>query len=830
MTTRPIHLGLIVSLTLFLAAPILAGPEKVGPLLRAYTHPEVPGLFNYPEYRRKVQNLPSVAESLGLRVLIHGNESREELEALGVTVNTQAGNVFSAHVPPQALRAVSDLPGMFRINAARMLEHDLDEAIPEVDMDNVWGAVTPPYPGVAGAGVVVGDVDSGFDYTHDDFRTSGGLSRFHAIWDQTTATTWEQASLDNQTATTNDPDGHGTHVMGIAGGNGRGTGNGYAQYRYTGTSPEATLIGVKTIFSDAAILDGVSFIFARAATLGLPAVVNLSLGSQYGPHDGTDPFDVALDALVGPGKIVVASAGNARGTRIHARGMIPTTGMPSTLETVYQVDAYSGFPGSSNDVVLFDGYYESTDNYTVTVISPNGFTAGPVSRGVFTQTNTNDGAIQIDNGTLTNSTGDFEVFIAFFDQFASQRPAAGNWTIRYTRVTSTNSYIDLWNYANSGNIPGRFTTNWTDDVTVGSPGSASKVITVAAYTTNTSWASTNGNNYTWGSCPCIFGEIAPFSSRGPNRDGGQKPDIAAPGFGVFSTLSDDVPVTGGIIPLIDPDDVHWILTGTSMCAPMVTGVAALILSQNPGFDETDVKARLNAFAKTDVHTGAVWNADFGNGKLYGRSADGTPPSITISAPNGGETFIEGSMVNITWSASDNFLGLPGVSGVDLCYSTDGGSNWMSIATGLLNLGTYTWTVPNTPTTTALVRADAHDPVGNVGQDVSDAVFTIDSSIGVGDLPLPTRLILDQSRPNPSAGGAGVEIAFGITQEGPVRLRVFDTQGRLVLVLAEETRPAGFHAVQWNGKDQGGRTVGAGVYFYRLDTQEGAITRKMMILP
>ena len=263
---------------------------------------------------------------------------------------------------------------------------------------------------------------------------------------------------------------------------------------------------------------------------------------------------------------------------------------------------------------------------------------------------------------------------------------------------------------------------------------------------------------------------------------------------------------------------------------MVTGVAALILSQNPGFDETDVKARLNAFAKTDVHTGAVWNADFGNGKLYGRSADGTPPSITISAPNGGETIIEGSMINITWSASDNFLGLPGVSGVDLCYSTDGGSNWMSIATGLQNLGTYTWTVPNTPTTTALVRADAHDPVGNLGQDVSDAVFTIDSSIGVGDLLLPTRLILNQSRPNPYAGGAGVEIAFGITQEGPVRLRVFDTQGRLVVALAEETLPAGFHAVQWNGKDGGGRTVGAGVYFYRLDTKEGAITRKMMILP
>jgi Divergent InlB B-repeat domain/SdrD B-like domain len=101
--------------------------------------------------------------------------------------------------------------------------------------------------------------------------------------------------------------------------------------------------------------------------------------------------------------------------------------------------------------------------------------------------------------------------------------------------------------------------------------------------------------------------------------------------------------------------------------------------------------------------------------------DGTPPTVTLGAPNGGEAWKAGTSHYITWGASDN----TGVTGLDLSYSTDGGLTFPNtIATGVPNTGPYLWTVPNTPSTTARVRIVAHDGSGNTAADTSDANFTI----------------------------------------------------------------------------------------------------------
>src|SRR5207244_2420635 len=76
---------------------------------------------------------------------------------------------------------------------------------------------------------------------------------------------------------------------------------------------EADIIAVKGgdfSFSTADIIAGIQYIFARADQLGRPAVVNLSLGTLFGPHDGTEAEEQAIDALSGPGHIVVIAAGN----------------------------------------------------------------------------------------------------------------------------------------------------------------------------------------------------------------------------------------------------------------------------------------------------------------------------------------------------------------------------------------------------------------------------------------------------------------------------------------------------------------------------------------
>jgi len=101
--------------------------------------------------------------------------------------------------------------------------------------------------------------------------------------------------------------------------------------------------------------------------------------------------------------------------------------------------------------------------------------------------------------------------------------------------------------------------------------------------------------------------------------------------------------------------------------------------------------------------------------------DNQAPTATLTAPNGGEFWAVGSSQTITWSATDNV----GVANVDLEYSTDGGATYPNvIATGVANTGSFAWTVPGPPTSTARVRVTAHDTGCSSASDASDANFTI----------------------------------------------------------------------------------------------------------
>ncbi len=99
--------------------------------------------------------------------------------------------------------------------------------------------------------------------------------------------------------------------------------------------------------------------------------------------------------------------------------------------------------------------------------------------------------------------------------------------------------------------------------------------------------------------------------------------------------------------------------------------------------------------------------------------DNVAPTVTLTSPNGGESYVIGSSQNITWSAID-----AATLTIDLAYSTDGGATYPNvIATGIANSGSFAWTVPNTPTTLARVQVTAHDACATVS-DASDANFTI----------------------------------------------------------------------------------------------------------
>jgi hypothetical protein len=103
------------------------------------------------------------------------------------------------------------------------------------------------------------------------------------------------------------------------------------------------------------------------------------------------------------------------------------------------------------------------------------------------------------------------------------------------------------------------------------------------------------------------------------------------------------------------------------------------------------------------------------------SGDSVPPVVTLTAPGGGESWNVGSAQSITWSIADAGT----ITGVDIAYSTDGGASFPNVvASNIANSGSFPWTVPATPTTTARVRVLARDGGGNLGSDSSHVNFTI----------------------------------------------------------------------------------------------------------
>jgi len=105
-----------------------------------------------------------------------------------------------------------------------------------------------------------------------------------------------------------------------------------------------------------------------------------------------------------------------------------------------------------------------------------------------------------------------------------------------------------------------------------------------------------------------------------------------------------------------------------------------------------------------------------------------------------------------------------------------------------------------------------------------------SQIGVGDDgTLPVRTTLAGMVPNPLLGGDTGRITFTLAHEGHARLDVFDLQGRLVRTIADGRFPEGTQSLRWDGRDEGGRPVGSGVYFFRLAAAGSVHTRKGVII-
>jgi hypothetical protein len=145
----------------------------------------------------------------------------------------------------------------------------------------------------------------------------------------------------------------------------------------------------------------------------------------------------------------------------------------------------------------------------------------------------------------------------------------------------------------------------------------------------------------------------------------------------------------------------------------------------PSINDTDVQVRVVA---TDAvgHTASDDSGDF--------TVDSTDPSVTLTAPSGGEALQGGASFEITWSASDPTYGFD-ANPIALYYSTNGGTTFPHVITGgTANDGSFDWTVPSINEPDVQVRAVATDAAGNTAADESGN-FEIDSSAPDGTVSI-----------------------------------------------------------------------------------------------
>jgi hypothetical protein len=123
------------------------------------------------------------------------------------------------------------------------------------------------------------------------------------------------------------------------------------------------------------------------------------------------------------------------------------------------------------------------------------------------------------------------------------------------------------------------------------------------------------------------------------------------------------------------------------------------------------------------------------------------------------------------------------------------------------------------------RLYADSYVTGWGWAIDNIAVTPSGPSDAGDLPGPVAL--EQNYPNPF--NPSTSIAFSLDRAGPVKLRIYDTRGRLVRTLVDEPREAGPHRVTWDGRDDRDRGTAAGVYFYRMDAGGQVLQRKMTLI-
>jgi subtilisin family serine protease len=513
--------------------------------------------------------------------------------------------IVTARVPLDRVQILRQLPYVQSLKASQILKPALKSTIEEI---KAKADLLPPLTqGQQGKGVIVGIIDYGCDFVHHNFRNPDGSTRILTLWDQTvlpgasshlgygrvyTQTEINAAlrSVEPYTSLGHDPGraSHGTHVMDIACGNGGGS-------SVPGVAPQADIIFVQISASDipwqgsdvvgsnfggsVQLLEAIQFIFEQAGTR--PCAINISLGTNGGPHDGTNLVEQGIDAVVTAksNRAVIIAASNSYEDGIHASGKV-TQG--SFVDLIWQIGQ---FDFTHNELEI---WYDKNDKLKLELIDRDDRSIGEVDLGasarILNQANELLFFVAHRQGDPNNGDNTIGIFMNT-ESMSSSLPSQIK--LRLHGVNINDGQFHAW-IERDDNGQSSFAPPHDRSHTLGSISCGKQSIVIGSYDAHTS-----GQPLSW------------FSSAGPTRDGRQKPEIGAPGHNVWAANSSTrVGITR--------------MSGTSMAAPAVTGVVALVLAEARSLNkELTVEQIRDILAKTARLNppGVVWNDRYGMGRV-----------------------------------------------------------------------------------------------------------------------------------------------------------------------------------------------------------------------
>ncbi len=608
-------------------------------------------------------------QEVGVVLAITPDFDVAEVEKTGASVNTQLDGVVTLRATPIQLSKITKVKGVTFITANNRALPKLNVATPIVKVDSVWQGFGGLPQGYTGKDVVVGVADFGFNYTHPTFYDTLGNLRVVRVWNQgdtkgskpsgfTYGSEYKDPATIVQKAYSALDESHGTHVTGIA------AGSGGKVKTYKGVAHEADIVMVQLNKGyDNEVVDAINYIFNYAASVGKPAVVNLSLGYHWGPHDGTSTMDLAMDRLSGPGRIIVGAAGNEGDVKLHASHCFMSstdtvrTIMGVTADNTTNVYAWADIGRNMNwNIEIWD----NTTKRLRERLNTRLYTTNSRTEQTFDKTFTygadvikveGRGAFYNYNGVNSQARGIIQVGVT-------------NNSSRYSAVLVLKAdygQVHLWNSGDEDD-PAEFeslnlNSTWMDgdtECTIGEIGGTGKsIISVGAYVSKTTWNKLQGGigkNFDE-----RVGAMATFSSLGPTADGRVKPDLVAPGSMIASSVNKhDFNYTGFSSSVVakEPSDNFYyaVMQGTSMASPVVTGGVALLLQARPWLTPDSIRCILQQSSTLDSTLQELPKTTRGAGMLNMLSAIQEQSSNTYSTESAISTCIT------TGITSDRFWG------------------------------------------------------------------------------------------------------------------------------------------------------------------------------